>query len=1230
MDKPLHPAIFKKKILNLCHRCISFLDDIDTFPLEELQEVNKEIDNSSPTGNKVQILTDTIERLFALIIQEDNDHGRSLHLFSLNIVRYIDQFFKTSSAEDELQALIELHTALDGKVSITSTKELHFSALSKILRMLVTDQHCLPLVTGYESNVRLSLDSVPLIKVGPFGAETDFHLTLNAPTLDDWSEREKLAICFVVSTASSMEESHIIDEVLEGIRNSLMVLDSDDYVSIVVFDKIARVILPPYTVGVLREEDMMEEDGSYLEGGSFDASVSNSWSSHAPNSSGRPNIEAIFSEMRTSPSSNLCEGLEQAFSTVSNRTRDGRPLSNYRQVVIVISDGAITEGIRDSALIGAVVRRHCCVEPTLSSADPTATKPISVTAIRVGQLGQAEDNVMRVIASRGRGDYFWAPNSDDVVPAIVEATMGWKERMTQLLSISYIPAQDLKSFISSPNVPFKSELLNVWGYSTRPTKINTSELIARLKVKDQRSLPFYEKEDDYRSSQIKMRSVECSDLVSHEERRFLFNLSLSLQQEYNSAQKNAEIITEIEKAKKLVQIGAILLSFRYPGSEGVETTLLPLAAAFKLDTERDLDNAARKRRWLMSDPPQSMFGISKGALTLNGAPLTKEHDFEEEMKVSGNDTAEPVSIAGNDDQSQPKTDNSTEHHQRKRTNEKNKHSKSRERKQDDDLLELPDANATDEFGRNSPSLNEDGEEKMPLLAFEQPLHTRPPMVLSIERLKTAVLVQESLDSIQEALANYIVKEDQPDTISILHRTRSRVNAFAATRIVLANLIQHRITAREHFITAQRLSLDPDPINPTAREMDEERFGKKDDRVVAASGPALQAVPQFSTGKHGTISKRHDQPPEPYSSTAHSSEPEELDEAEFDHIDRLSPATLAKLAYFSQTPFTDVELFLLECNRSYSVLMMVDATISHLLNLIEAFPTAEQETRIYAALPAPTSNVEREKIREKRELDRELKVKTLNLALSFIVFINSGYALGANSYLMEHRLESTEHFSVLCPIPKQAFSQRIAEHNAQTRMRRREETARRMQMEREKEKKEVGTGGLKIVQEPPHPKDVHGKSWLHSILRTPRVKSPVQSNPSIQPDPKRTKVRRHEEEEEKTRDLYEEEKTRDLYEEENIRVVTERSARNKDRRMDGYLTQPRTAFMLAGDEPDEMDMGLDIGTDGWMRVKKKRVADVEENPSPSAPLLAPRAQRNQKRKNSSRPESPRAGFDGSLD
>ncbi|KAK2964657.1 hypothetical protein BLNAU_574 [Blattamonas nauphoetae] len=1355
MDLPLHPALFKKTIHTLARQCLGFHDSPDTCTREALLELHRILDNTEPIGDAGTLLEQAEQKIFAFIIQQDTTHDRSKHLFSFRIVQLMEQFFRANVATDEMQALLELHTAIDGNVSITSCDELRTSACEKLLRMLLTDEHFLYHITGYEGNVRLSLDHTHFVTMDEGGGEIDVLLSLNAPLIDEWSEREKLNICYVVSISSSMEEAGLMDEVLEGIRSTLMVLDSNDYMSIVVFNRVARVILPPYRVGILRDEDFNDNNdqgGSEMDN---EFSRTNTFTSHSTFLTNHPHIEAILSEIRSAPSSNLCEGLEQGFVTVSGNTKDGPLSAEYRRVIVLISDGSITEGIRDQNLIGAIVRRHCCVDPSISVSSPENTLPISISTVKVGQLGQTEDDLMRTIASRGCGEYFWAPLLSDITPLMIEATLGWKERMTRLLSVSYIPVQELPIFVPSIEPKLHCELTDVWGQNLRQTKISSHELITRLKSKTNLQsdrklwIDGIEQNDldlaDISSAKdetIHMKSVETADLVSGEERRYLFSIAAtSLNTPDQSRESDVSSLPSPNKEGKHIPftslpssdqnmcLGGLLISFAYPDSPQLESVFIPVNWNVKNETmaklqeygpaflapldetsgtpeeirkrneqrqtilqtwaererrikmeqlrlkndEDDIqDWMGQKKRWILGDPPQTLLQSYPTTSPDTLLPTLTTQDIQEEPSI--------------------------------------------------DVVGQQDKELTEEFWITDPliqSMTKNGNPMQVVVeTFGNTAPRRPTSRQSEERLKATTLLQHTLIAFRQIITLFIANPRSPLPLSLLSSLQSSLNAFASPRLILSTLISHRLqnfeftwliangvinddgeafkesksdpkespkeaatqqvdansvmeecksigwvidSAKNH----QRASKAFPTYDPTTRydqiedrtdrrnvkEERDEDFDDNEDGLAAPrkSAGTLQAVPQFSWRNEGGY--RNASPPvDPQSPPRGSQRSLNQPQQNTTEVEGLNQA----LSIFIQS-FTPTEMYMLEIHRSYNTTMMLDAIAMHIYRFLSATseilltPAAlrarderrrdgnrrgkrerrhikkaqdywvddqdeedreEREEAIMVLSPSfSTTQKEKEKEREK---ERQNIMQKLNLLLSSISFLFYSSSLGPTSYLMEHRTHSLENIAVINPVPVSARHREHELYKERKRLQEIKEWKEKELREKERKAKESKKAELKKTQQP--------TSWIQSLLKSTGLVrgNSDDSKKAKKDDEKKDKERRRREEEEKR----EEDRTR-------------------RRDQGGYmkLDAPHSSFALHGDTDDEGNSSeLEIDSDGWMRVKKKGPAIVEDNPH-QTPLLAPKPKRpySPSRKipiGSMQPLNPKSqatnlsGFDGS--
>jgi Mg-chelatase subunit ChlD len=74
--------------------------------------------------------------------------------------------------------------------------------------------------------------------------ELEVNFLVNLFSSDDIPERKPLNLCFALDRSASMEENNRMEKLKTAMKDILSVLTADDYISIVVYDEQANVILP--------------------------------------------------------------------------------------------------------------------------------------------------------------------------------------------------------------------------------------------------------------------------------------------------------------------------------------------------------------------------------------------------------------------------------------------------------------------------------------------------------------------------------------------------------------------------------------------------------------------------------------------------------------------------------------------------------------------------------------------------------------------------------------------------------------------------------------------------------------------------------------------------------------------------------------------------------------------------------------------------------------------------
>ncbi|KAK2964443.1 hypothetical protein BLNAU_359 [Blattamonas nauphoetae] len=103
-------------------------------------------------------------------------------------------------------------------------------------------------------------------------------------------------------------------------------------------------------------------------------------------------FERILRDIHAGTTSNQCEGLESGIKQINTHQHDGSIPPTYRRVVVLIHNGSVNEGIRDTNMIGAVIKRcsqsdqihlphnsQQSVSPLCTSFQPPSNDPYSIS-----------------------------------------------------------------------------------------------------------------------------------------------------------------------------------------------------------------------------------------------------------------------------------------------------------------------------------------------------------------------------------------------------------------------------------------------------------------------------------------------------------------------------------------------------------------------------------------------------------------------------------------------------------------------------------------------------------------------------------------------------------------------------------------------------------------------------------------------------------------------------------
>ncbi|KAK2964524.1 hypothetical protein BLNAU_440 [Blattamonas nauphoetae] len=599
MIAKLHPAEFKKTILDVVQRCIACDTNEKDWTLSDVQQIHRMLGGTVPVGRKEDLLIIAHERIVQYIVTEDNDHGFSTHLFAYPLVALMRRTISFSPDVDDVQLIIQIHFDIDGDVPIGSSASLRTKALRKLVYALQDETNALPNVSGYEKNLMISVDSDPFVRIADDCGTMQALLTIHAPEMDDRTQRERLCVCFVVSTSHAMEEGGRLDDILEGISEAVTLLDSDDYFSLVTFSRVASVSVPLCRVGLLRHNTETASDNSiseYSDNETFNSDLGNDDGADDEQRAGPDpstvNLEKAFRSIRGGTTANVCEGLDAAIKEITKHAHDGLIPRTFRRVVIMIGNGCVNEGIRDVSMISAMVRRY-----RQNDKDNTAGKPkpvsFTISTIGVGVQTAEEEKVLESIALHGGGEYCWCATNEneEVQNVIVNETISWKLRTTHELSASFMGVEEMSSLFTLPPQTFNTECTSVAGHHSRIIRMDPAELAESINVADLNDRLMVEGVSDEnnpspvvqkprliqptKKDPIKMRNVTPSDLVSGEERQMLFNVKLWMNS--TSYQSKGTSPTQLDLPKQ--PIGCILVRFRYFREDHTDTVVIPLVAS---------------------------------------------------------------------------------------------------------------------------------------------------------------------------------------------------------------------------------------------------------------------------------------------------------------------------------------------------------------------------------------------------------------------------------------------------------------------------------------------------------------------------------------------------------------------------------------------------------------------------------------------------------------------------
>ncbi|KAK2946770.1 hypothetical protein BLNAU_18300 [Blattamonas nauphoetae] len=638
------PADFKRVILKSVMRCIDFDHHPEKYSINDVQQIHRELDNVIPFGSKEELIQLAHEKIARFVVREDEHHGHTQHLFSPFIVNVLKRAIKTDLTDD-IQSLMLLHSDIDGNVPIGSISSLRIQALRKCITLLKEDIHCLPNVTGFEKYVRLSLDTEPVVRIADGSGELNGLVSIQAPTLDDSAPEDHICVCFVVSVAHAMEEEGKLDEILEGIRETVDQLDTSDYIALVTFSRAASVLLPLTRVGTIRSTDTGDEttfhdyNDSANDSVDFELSVTNGGSEEDYMEEEKPSkpsvdFERILRDIRVGTTSNLCEGLESGIKEINNHLHDGLIPPTYRRVVVLIGNGSVNEGIRDTNMIGAVVKRYRQsdqthlitpntqqnLSPRSSSFQPPSNDPYSmsvpfvISTVGVGMQTAEEENVLRTVALRGGGEFNWAASTEDeeIRDVILNSVMSWKVRTTRHFRVSLVGTDALEKILPTPNISCQSEPAPIVGTHTRIIRMETSQLVDLINFNNEEVFfgstftsestaeqvrAFHEEmrhNPNKRKEMVKIRTLDTADLVSGEERQLLINFKLWTTSSPTSDGTGFVSAMDRQKLNEVKEVGAILVTYRYFNSLDTDAVFIPIKTRVVVESgRRDLRDPLR-------------------------------------------------------------------------------------------------------------------------------------------------------------------------------------------------------------------------------------------------------------------------------------------------------------------------------------------------------------------------------------------------------------------------------------------------------------------------------------------------------------------------------------------------------------------------------------------------------------------------------------------------------------
>ncbi|KAK2963246.1 hypothetical protein BLNAU_1779 [Blattamonas nauphoetae] len=527
------PSVFKARILKAAFMCWECDNYEEAWTVADVQGIHRLLDNDVPDGTKEELLTMAMEKIIHLVVLEDADHGITLHLFPLNFVVLMRRTISFSPHDDNPQDIVGIHIDIDGDVPHGNATELRKEAIKKLVMLFQDDDYSRPNISGYEGNLGVIIDTSKEVKLTEQGGEAQVLINLQSPILDDAAPQFPLSICFLLCTSKSMAEDGKLEDALESIKETVTTMIPTDYISIVTYSSSPTVLLAPYRVGTVRGDSLVE-DPSSMEDDMFtyNLSVTDMNSdivdpAYSPiEYNDVPSLGTILQNIMTGSSSNIDEGIKAAIQTVAMGGNDGPIGTDFRRVIVIVSDGIVNAGLTDINFIGANTKRYLKGDFTGLGEDSLSEKNISISFVGIGINTAAEENVMRTLSRVGRGEYYWCTTSHEITTSIQTLVKSNKIRTTRGVEISYIDIAGCEMMINKQLNRFVStELTDCVGFSTRARNSESQALCDMITSRQQVKTANL---DNPVPGQVKIRAVDIADLVSGEERKVLLNIRLWL------------------------------------------------------------------------------------------------------------------------------------------------------------------------------------------------------------------------------------------------------------------------------------------------------------------------------------------------------------------------------------------------------------------------------------------------------------------------------------------------------------------------------------------------------------------------------------------------------------------------------------------------------------------------------------------------------------------------------